>query len=224
MQNKNIIIGILLVVIMVGGIYTYLLSNRTVVFDDVEILPMGQFNYGTEIATTAPPYIAPEPDVTIENNNTQTGKIDEHLTIDPMLRAVNFCGNTYKVKQVMIDGVDVVQRIADIATKGEVAEDLKSGPFGPSLNEWNVVSIKKEEMASGICDSIRNSAVDGVLGIENVRKINFVDYAKVSQEIYVLSLVPVTYGVSFGITYVSKDIYSVSGFDGSFVGPIGKLK
>lgn len=46
---------------------------------------------------------------------TQSGKIDEHLKIDNTLRDVNFCGKMYKVKQVMIDGVDVVQRIAEIA-------------------------------------------------------------------------------------------------------------
>lgn len=48
---------------------------------------------------------------------TQSGKIDEHLTINNELRDVNFCGKMYKVKQVMIDGVDVVQRIAEIANK-----------------------------------------------------------------------------------------------------------
>lgn len=44
-------------------------------------------------------------------------KIDEHLTIDNTLRDVNFCGTTYRAKQVLLDGVDVVQRIAELATE-----------------------------------------------------------------------------------------------------------
>lgn len=122
MPNKNIIIGILSIIVVIGGIYIYELSNRTVVIDDVEILEQ-PFNLSAKTATTAPPYVAPEPDEPAENT-TQTGMIDEHLTIDPTLREVNFCGNTYNVKQVMIDGVDVVQRIAEIAENNVKVESF----------------------------------------------------------------------------------------------------
>jgi hypothetical protein len=65
-----------------------------------------------------PPIVEQKPaDNPVVATTTQTGKIDEHLTINNELRDVNFCGKTYKVKQVMIDGVDVVQRIAEITNK-----------------------------------------------------------------------------------------------------------
>ncbi len=119
MGNKNIIIGILSAIIIAGGTYIYLLPVPT--NTKIVKIPTSPILFTTEVATTAPPYIAPEPDEPVENT-TQTGKIDEHLTIDPTLRDVNFCGNTYKVKQVLIDGVDVVQRIAKLATNKEFIE------------------------------------------------------------------------------------------------------
>lgn len=70
------------------------------------------------VDNTLPPITEQKPvDNPVVTATTQSGKIDEHLTINNELRDVNFCGKTYKVKQVMIDGVDVVQRIAEIANK-----------------------------------------------------------------------------------------------------------
>ncbi|HEY4526831.1 MAG TPA: hypothetical protein VJK53_03225 [Candidatus Paceibacterota bacterium] len=43
------------------------------------------------------------------------GKIDEHLTINNIYREVTFCGHTFKTPQVVIDGVDVIQRLAELA-------------------------------------------------------------------------------------------------------------
>lgn len=45
-----------------------------------------------------------------------SAQIDEHLTINHVPRHVTFCGKTYRAQQIVIDGVDVVQRIAELAT------------------------------------------------------------------------------------------------------------
>ncbi len=49
-----------------------------------------------------------------QNVSSSVIKIDEHLTINKELRDVNFCGKVYKMGQVIIDGVDVGQKAAEI--------------------------------------------------------------------------------------------------------------
>ncbi|MFA5997612.1 MAG: DKNYY domain-containing protein [Candidatus Paceibacterota bacterium] len=50
----------------------------------------------------------------------QSGKVDEHLTIDNNLRNVNFCGKDYQVQTVLIDGVDIIQRIAELSQQTNI--------------------------------------------------------------------------------------------------------
>lgn len=76
---------------------------------------------------------------------TQSGKIDEYLTINNTLRYVNFCDKTYKVKQVFIDEMDVVQRIAEIIT------------------EMNGESNEKKQFAVAICENIKFRITTGNL-------------------------------------------------------------
>lgn len=83
-------------------------------------------------------------------NTSPSGKIDEHLTINNELRDVNFCGKTYKVKQVMIDGVDVVQRVAELVTKNKDKEAcnmlemrMSSGDQKSAGIEIGVIDIEK---------------------------------------------------------------------------------
>jgi hypothetical protein len=54
----------------------------------------------------------------IETTAIPSGKIDELLTVVNTLRDVNFCGTIYRAKIVIIDGVDVIHRIAELATSG----------------------------------------------------------------------------------------------------------
>lgn len=58
-----------------------------------------------------PPEPVPEPE--------QVGQIDEHLFVNSTLREVVFCGKSYQVKQLVIDGVDVVQRVAELAKENK---------------------------------------------------------------------------------------------------------
>jgi len=62
-------------------------------------------------ATTTPQTVVTTPIVSSQI------RVDEHLAIDETLRDVSFCGSTYRAKQVLIDGIDVVRRIADFATE-----------------------------------------------------------------------------------------------------------
>lgn len=120
MKTQNIIITIVALIILVGGVYVYSLPNTGVVVDTPK-----QIVSDTETSTTtSPPYVAPPEVEKPWGDTTQTGKIDEHLTINNTLRDVNFCGNTYKVKQVLVDEVDVVQRIAEIAGKNVTVEEF----------------------------------------------------------------------------------------------------
>lgn len=125
MKMQNIIIAVLALIILVGGAYTLHLHNLYYGTD----VAMPGLTPCVQSATTADcskltplgtPYTPPtEEEAKPWADTTQTGKVDEHLTIDNALRDVNFCGNTYKVKQVMIDGIDVVQRIAELTTSNQ---------------------------------------------------------------------------------------------------------
>lgn len=64
---------------------------------------------------------------------SKANKIDEHLTIDETLREVNFCGTTYRAKQVFIDGVDVVQRIAQLVTTGQLIRESDKENLSESI-------------------------------------------------------------------------------------------
>ncbi len=128
MKMQNIIIAVLTLIILGGGVYIFGLQKnnmiipRSNIVEDVvspTLLP-----YGQSATTTSPPYVAPPEAEKVWADTTQSGKIDEHLTIDNALRDVNFCGKTYKVKQVLVDGVDVVQRIAEIAGKNITVEEF----------------------------------------------------------------------------------------------------
>jgi hypothetical protein len=222
MKAHNIIIALLVLVVLVGGVYIYTLEKYNVVIprsqirDDVEIPFQPEVLTATTADATLPPVY--------QATTSQAGKIDEHLTIDNTLRDVNFCGNTYKVKQIMIDGVDVIQRIAEIATNNVISKDLKAGPFKLGTDKQESLNMKEGELAGGICDSIKNNTTDGIIGVNYVKKINTVDHTGVNQDVYVIWLVPVSYENAFGIAPATNNIYGVSGYDGSLYGPIGKLK
>jgi len=66
-----------------------------------------------DMVTTTPSQVA---------TTTQT---DPHLSIDGALRDVNFCDHIYKVKQIKIDGVDVVQRIAELVNSDQIDVNKK---------------------------------------------------------------------------------------------------
>jgi hypothetical protein len=75
----------------------------------------------------------------------QSGKIDEHLTIDNTLRDIDICGTTYQVKQIFIDEVDVLQRISELLQNSELAPENKvAREFSLSFCKNTSFSLPKE--------------------------------------------------------------------------------
>ena len=129
--------------------------------------------------------------------NVQSGKIDEHLTIDNTLRDVNFCGKVYQVKQVFIDGVDVVQRIADLVRSNDISSTSKGLE---NLTEDTCKSVPFNQQSELNIGGISVYASD--LPIERINAENK------------------TYGIFTPIFQVAvnpsrNEIYSINGFDGS---------
>ncbi|MCK9351282.1 MAG: hypothetical protein WCT49_00020 [Candidatus Paceibacterota bacterium] len=199
-MKKQIIIGIIAILVLAGLGWFLAEKNK-----GEKPVPM---------QTKSP--IATEPTIT---------KVDEHLTIDETLRDVNFCGKTYKVKQVMIDGVDVVQRIAELATKGLIPATLKDGPYGPPNQEyWKTVTLKKGEMAKEICENPSLNALTRetkVVQITHIGKTPNISIGPSGAEGYGFL---VNGGYSFVVFPTTYDIYKGNDYTGGVFGPIGKLK
>ncbi|MBI2120092.1 MAG: hypothetical protein HYT94_00530 [Parcubacteria group bacterium] len=162
MKKQTLVIGILAVAAISGG--AFFLSEKTKKIPPVETPPT---------ADTAP---EPEP-------AELSGKIDEHLTINNEHRDVNFCGKTYKVKQILIDGVDVVQRVAEIANEfnaGEEQDVLRAKSICGEI-EYNLVyrvnsGVKLspneiEILGPAVRNDISNSTVY-ILGISRFTNIS----------------------------------------------------
>ena len=84
------------------------------------ILLIGLLIYGNPFSPSLPP----EPEAP---SLPKTGQIDEHLFIDETLKEVTFCGNRYLTKQIILDGVDVMEGLARIVNENYVGgeEELK---------------------------------------------------------------------------------------------------
>jgi hypothetical protein len=131
MENKNIIIGFSLLVVFAVGYYEYGLYekhrrdeiSKMMVARLTEKIKSGGCNQSattTDCSKIRPTVETPDiPIIKEETEPIQSEKIDEHLTINNELRDVNFCGKTYKVKQVLIDGVDVMQRMAEMTKNSQ---------------------------------------------------------------------------------------------------------
>lgn len=162
--------GILLAIIVSGFWYWHSHSNE---ISDSAMLAVPAVPCEESTSTTdcisPPSAIAVTPPVAASSGNvTQSGKIDEHLTINNSPRDINFCGNTYRVKQVFIDGVDVAQRIAELATTKQIVEKGS----GRELSEavcWNVIhNVPAENM--------NDHAIRGELDITTESYINHVGH------------------------------------------------
>lgn len=132
-----------------------------------------------------------------------SGKIDEHLTIDNTLRDVNFCGQMYKVKQVLIDGVDVVQRVAEIATKNLVPKE--ADPYG--------------DTAERICENVHRNEKDifETLEVSSAIQVTKGEKAKWYELL--------TTGFDFSVNANTNEIYELDTSGLNDLGnPIGLLK
>lgn len=101
------------------------------------------------------PYERP-PEEKSSATTTQSGKIDEYLTIDNTLRNVNFCGTAYQAKQVFIDGVDIVQRIAKRVTASSLDYMMEICDRAEGLRRNGRLNLDKNEI--GVSPVIRDTS------------------------------------------------------------------
>lgn len=138
-------------------------------------------------------------------STNQSGKIDDHLTVNNTLKEVRFCEKKYKSRQIFIDGIDVVQRIAELASNNNEPPNKEN----PSLGR-------------GICNSMPSNIeyTKGILKTSDTQAFVSTDPKLLPGVAYLLYV-----GTSgFDINLSTGEIYPISGFDGSLLGPVGKLK
>ena len=140
----------------------------------------------------------------------QSGRIDEHLTIDNALHSVNVCGKPLKAKQVYIDGVDIVQRIAQLST------DNPSHPQGRWAALWQ-----------DMCWNIISATPPGISGEEPRDTNGIIPIPDVTN--YTNDAGHPTYQIimgqaAFQIDAVTGDIYYLDGIGDPPEGPIGNLR
>src|SRR3989344_967763 len=132
-------------------------------------------------------------------STSQSGKIDSHLTVDNTLIEVTFCGKIYRTRQIFIDGVDVVRRLAALVNDGALPKD--------------------EHGRVGLCQSLPGEIhLRGIIGTEDVRAFDGSD-AGMPGTTYLVVIA----ANAFDINPQTGNIYQIGGYDGSLSGPIGTL-
>lgn len=139
-------------------------------------------------------YLSPAQMYTEVASTEQSGKFDEHLTIDNTLVEVRFCDKIYKTRQIFIDGVDMVQRIAQLASNDQMGK-------------------------LPICNSIPNPIyTKGILETADVKSFKGSDLG-LSGTTYLVFLA----SYRFDINPATGNMYWISAYDGSIGEPIGTL-
>jgi hypothetical protein len=135
----------------------------------------------------------------------QSGKIDDRLTVNNALKTISFCGDlTLKTRQIIINSVDVGQRIAQLASNDQMGKL----PNGDSLGQ-------------GMCNSMPHNIayIGGILQIPDVTTGKTAD-SRASGDNYFVFL-----GTeAFAINPDTNEIFSISAYDGSTLTSVGKLK
>lgn len=138
----------------------------------------------------------------------QSGKIDQFLTVDNTLKNISFCGKLSKTRQVIINGVDVGQRIAELASK----DQMGYVPGGDSP--------QGESFGRAICNTLPLNVPEmkGVLEMWDV----ITPQTNTSQNPTGNYLVVIgTY--AFVINPTTDEIFNVGAYDGTLF-LVGKLK
>jgi hypothetical protein len=134
----------------------------------------------------------------------QSGRIDEHLTVNNDLKGVSFCETSFKTRQIMINGVDVGQRIAQLAS---------SDAMGKGANESSI--------GKGVCNSMPHNVAmtKGILEMRDVTTFQTEDERAVGNNyrVYLGDL-------AFAVNATTNEIFLISAYDGSTLTSVGKLK
>ena len=134
----------------------------------------------------------------------QSGKIDAHLVVDNALKSVSLCGTGFKTRQVVINGVDVGARIAQLASSDQMGHVANSTSIG-----------------EGVCNSMPHNVAEtkGILEMRDVATFQ-TDDARASGDNYRVYLGD----LSFAINPTTNEIFLISAYDSSTLTSVGKLK
>jgi hypothetical protein len=119
-MQKQLGILIALILIGIGGYYVFTERVAETPAPVATTTPIATENLQNGDDQGESPYTEPDPKLHISKEVTLDPKI---ITINNELKDITLCGNTYKTKQVVIDGVDAVQRLAQLLTKDQEMND-----------------------------------------------------------------------------------------------------
>ena len=206
--KKFATIGLVITGILVGvGIGYWIYRPRISLISDSFPTPCDPLATTTDCSKIVDTPPSPAEVATTSANPVQSGKIDDHLTIYNTLRDVNFCGKIYRVKQVIIDGVDVVQRIAELATEKEITEKSSEHIITNAICLDITINMPSEE--------VYGPTVSKEMDVPKVT--NFVNYLK--HNMYMVFIA----NSEFLIDSMTQEIFVTSAI-GSAPTLIGKLK
>lgn len=149
-------------------------------------------------------------------------KIDEHLSIDETLRDVNFCGKTYKVRQIMIDEADVVQRIAELATTNAIAWTQSRGLVA---GVEKTLPVDGSVVSAYICRSVELTT-DEVIEATPALSAGWEQGGRYPGKSNHLGHHAYDFTISFlrfNFDVETNELYVIDGYTGHIIGPIGKL-
>ena len=183
-NKKNYTLGLFCIVILMGAVWFVSRSQEA---------PTGPSQTSTTTTTQQ---------LVTTSTSIATSAVDSHVSIDETLRDVNFCGKIYKVKQIKIDGVDVVQRVAEL------------------VNEPPPKPAKKE-----ICDAfdtaLRNEYIRFEEGAVILAEVHPSEFDRAHSRLVFL----IAPGASLMMDFLTGDISKIySAFDGYTTESLGNLQ
>lgn len=164
-----------------------------------------------EVTPIGAPY-TPPPEEKSTATTTQSGKIDEHLTIDNALREVNFCGTTHLVKQIDINDIDVIKRVVYLAERKMLVINGDSTVSNDFCNAFKQISPSEQ---------IPNPKMTGDLIQVEMKIPDVAIWTNQNGHIMYNIYLPSWF---FSVDSATNDIYLIGGYDGSLIGPVGSLK
>ena len=140
--------------------------------------------------------IQDEKDVPAEyRSSEQEGSIDARARVTNALGAVRVCGKTLRSKQVVIDGVNIAQRIAELSSAYDAAHSLDCSPMS---TEYYLTDILR------VGDVVTFRSEDQVMLPGNTYRVPFA-------------------GGQYLVNLQNQSIFVIGGYDGT-VSRLGSLK
>jgi hypothetical protein len=137
MRTKPVAILLAVTLAGIGGYYVFTKRASQAPVESEAWRSTLQIATTTERKDPNSPYIDLDPKLHVDKSITLDPEV---VTINYELKDVMLCGETYKAKQVMIDGVDVVQRVAEL---------LASAPSASSTDICEIVLNREVEKFGG---------------------------------------------------------------------------